>query len=602
LLRYYRTRQAPGHPDVGRYGREKAEGLAAAAEDLAVADDALRNILITAPVYPRFDFGQKIDWLTNRSPVGDLEWIVQLNRQYSWDALGQAYWHTGDEKYAQAYCRQLADWLESCPLADKKDEKGYWAWRMLEVGIRGQAWTGHFNRFLDSPSFTPELLVRQLNSFYEHAERLTRGRDFTRNNWGLMEAEGAAFIAITFPEFKLAPAWRRKAITHLGQEIHRQILPDGMQAEMCFGYHAGCIQWLNRTFQLARLNGLEKEFPADYSQTIERMYEVAGRCAHPNGCSSMFGDDRPDSLMSTVAAGSREFPDNATLKFLATRGQEGRAPPTAFALPDAGLYSLRNDWTTEAIHLILKCGRDGGWHCQSDNGTFELFAFGRYLMPDSGCYIYSGDEKGRAWFRQTHVHQTLTLDGQDSAYAARQLLWQPGDALDALVVENAGYKDLRHRRAVFFVRKKFFVIVDEALGPGAGDVDLHFQLAPGSRPAIDRQAMTVRTGFDKGANLLLQALPQPGLALEDEEGQVSLAYGQKEPRPAFRFRLKKDTATAGLRFVTLLVPYQGKAPKTRLALVGPTVPGADQIELDVTVGPTTCRIGYDLKAGTATLR
>ena len=87
-------------------------------------------------------------------------------------------------------------------------------------------------------------------------------------------------------------------------------------------------------------------------------------------------------------------------------------------------------------------------------------------MPDAGCYIYSGDPEGRAWFRQTKVHQTLTLGGEDSRYNPRLLLWQPGDDLDVLVVENGSYDNLTHRRTVFFVDKRYFVIVDDAIGNG----------------------------------------------------------------------------------------------------------------------------------------
>lgn len=38
------------------------------------------------------------------------------------------------------------------------------------------------------------------------------------------------------------------------------------------------------------------------------------------------------------------------------------------------------------------------------------------LFPDSGAFIYGGDEevwKQRNWFRQTAVHNTLTLDNKN---------------------------------------------------------------------------------------------------------------------------------------------------------------------------------------------
>lgn len=598
LLAYYRSRTSVKHPEVARGERAKLRGNCASKDDVEIAEDAVRNILITSPVYPRHDFGKKIDWFRNCNPKRDLEWIIQLHRHYSWGPLGRAYWHTGNEKYAETYCRQLADWLENC--SSSKNMEGRPAWSVLEVGIRGHFWTGHFNHFLDSPHYTPGLLVRQLNSFYEHAHLLTTDRLFTRNNWGLMEAEGTAFIGVTFPEFKDAAAWRKKGFRHLAGQVGKQVLPDGMHVEMCFDYHRGSIGWLGRTFHLAQINGMADAFPTGYMKTIERMYEVLGLAAHPSGRHSMFGDDRSNLVIQHVRRGADEFANNVMLKFLATGGREGVAPPTALALSDAGIYSLRSGWGENAIHLIMKCGRDGGWHCQPDNGTFELYAFDRYLMPDSGCYIYHGD--GRGWFRQTRVHQTMTLDDKDSAYEARLLLWQPGENLDAVVVENRSYENLTHRRAVLFVNKRFFILVDDAEGTARGTVDLHFQLAPG-KAFWYKAAPAVRTDSSKSANVLIHAMKQDGMALEKEHGQVSPAYGKKEPRPAFRFRINKTADTSAARFVTLVVPYKASVPKVSVTQVAtqPRQVGR-RVELKVSVGEFSGIVAYDLDTGKAWLR
>jgi heparan-sulfate lyase len=593
LLGYFRGRTSVAHSQVDRRNRAAARGQSATAEDLAVADDALKNILITCPEYPRYDFGQKIDWYTNRDPRKDAEWLVQLHRHYSWTPLGRAYWHTGDEIYAQAYVRQLLDWIEHCPV----EETGRKAWGTLEVGIRGHAWTLHWNYFVDSPSYTPEVLVRQMNSFYDHARRLTHNRQFTRNNWGLMEAEGAAFIGLEFPEFKEAATWRRLGIEHLVGQIREQVFDDGMHREMCFNYHRGSIAWLNRTLAMARANGLGDQFPPQYAATIQRMYEVLGQCMHPDGNHSAFGDDRPARVRDLVRQGAKEFPDSTTLAYLAGQRQV-RPPPTAVRLATAGLYSLRSGWDDQAVHLILKCGADGGWHCQPDNGTFELYAYGRYLMPDSGCYIYSGDAEGRKWFRQTRVHQTLTLDGRDSAYKARSLLWQTGDALDVLVVENQSYADLAHRRAVFFVDKAYFVVVDEAIGAATGEVEVHFQLAPG-KATVESGSLRAFSQMDKQPNVLLQGMPRAGLTLQEEPGQVSLAYSQKEPRPAMSFRQTKTAATAAVRFVTVVFPYRDGRPAVTVSESEPSTPGDPKCSLAVTVDGRTVHLGYDLSAGKA---
>jgi heparan-sulfate lyase len=124
--------------------------------------------------------------------------------------------------------------------------------------------------------------------------------------------------------------------------------------------------------------------------------------------------------------------------YVATQGKEGKKPEAmTFKLEKSGFYSMRSGWAKNDICLVLKCGPDGGFHCQPDNGTFELYADGRHLMPDVGSYIYHGDPENREWFRQTKVHQTLTLNGGNTAYAPKLMHWKPGKDLDILVVENA---------------------------------------------------------------------------------------------------------------------------------------------------------------------
>jgi heparan-sulfate lyase len=157
------------------------------------------------------------------------------------------------------------------------------------------------------------------------------------------------------------------------------------------------------------------------------------------------------------------------------------------------------------------------------------------------------------------------LNGENSKYAPKLLVWKPGENLDILVVENQSYAYLAHRRSVFFVDKKYFVIVDEAIGNANGDVDIHFQLAPGAGVAIsNRDSFSVHTNFENGWNVFVKTQKQAGLTLEEEEGQVSFLYTKKEPRPAFCYRLKKSAEKEKLHFVTLVIPFEKEAPEIKI--------------------------------------
>jgi heparan-sulfate lyase len=213
-------------------------------------------------------------------------------------------------------------------------------------------------------------------------------------------------------------------------------------------------------------------------------------------------------------------------------------------------------------------------------------------MPDGGSYIYSGDPEGRAWFRQTKVHQTLTLNNANSAYAPRQLLWKPGKDLDVLVVENASYPDLTHRRAVLFIDQKYFIIVDEAIGVATGNVDLHFQLAPGDA-VFNKESLAVQSDFADGWNVRVQPVKQKDMLLGEEEGWVSFLYTKKQPRPAFQYRIKK-APDEGVRFVTVVAPYEGAPPDIGAEILGNPKVGSPRMELEVTANGVARKIRYEI--------
>lgn len=552
LLKYFKKRTSINHPIQSNPGNEEVSE-----KNLKWANNALQHIFVGQPAYDSYFCGENIDW--SSSPVPDKEWVWQLNRMYFWNAMAKVYTKTGDEKYALEWGKQLIDWTAKNP----RDKEHKYAWRSIETGIRGYNWTALFHQFIASPNFTPEVLVAMLNSLYDHAEFLMTVYR-TKSNWGLMEAEGMAFIAINFPEFTSAQKWQTEAIRRLNNEISIQVYPDGHQRELAMGYHLGCIHWFYRTYELAKLNGIENAFPESYLEMIEKMCEVPMKLCLPDGTNVQFGDawrGNPGQHSRKFMKWSEQFKRDDFL-YLATEGQKGKAPEeTAFALTESGLYSMRSGWVKNATCLVLKCGPDGGGHSQPDNGTFALYAGGRNLMPDAGSYIYSGNPEGRAWFRQTKNHQTLTLNGENTLYAPKLLKWQPGENLDVLVIENASYTNLTHRRAIFFVDKEYLVIVDEAFGTGIGDVDIHFQLAPGKNtPVFNHDIFSVNSNFADGANVFVQTQKQNGLELSDEEGWVSFEYTKKESRPAFRYRIKKENKLQQVRFITFVVPYENKKP------------------------------------------
>lgn len=147
----------------------------------------------------------------------------------------------------------------------------------------------------------------------------------------------------------------------------------------------------------------------------------------------------------------------------------------------------------------------------------------------------------RNWFRQTRVHNTVTLDDRDLEKTdSKLLLWDATPELTMLVTENPSYEGLTHRRAMFFTGEGLLVIADQVSGPAAGNVGVHFNLCPG-RIEYARDG-TVRTLFADGNNIRIKTSATVPVQIREEEGWVSTAYRKKEERPAYAVEAPK---TAG---------------------------------------------------------
>jgi len=95
--------------------------------------------------------------------------------------------------------------------------------------------------------------------------------------------------------------------------------------------------------------------------------------------------------------------------------------------------------------------------------------------------------------------------------------------------------------------------------------------------------------------VLVRTERQEGLKLIEEEGQVSFEYTKKEPRPAFGYHIDKEPGLAGLRFVTLVAPYEKEKPTIKIKVVDDLQPGSSTLQLEITENAETKIIGYSLQ-------
>ena len=564
LLEYYRTREGVYVP--GQESREASE------TDLLWADDALKHTfhVLDEPVW---NYGRNINW--QYWPVKDIEMRVQLHRQGWWTSLGKAWCTTGEEKYAQEYVREFRDWVKKNPYKpfdidqhgtvssgtiDVDSPNECFAWRPLEVGIRLLRWPMQFVLFEDSEYFTPKFLLEFLSSYHQHASVLMQSFSPAGNHL-IHQSQGIIRAGLCFPEFKDAESWVKAGVDNLNKEIYRQSYPDGCHFELDPGYHIGFIESYDSAIQVALQNGRTELFPPECLEQLVRMTNYYLDYCYPDGTHPCFSDARrhddlaDDELLNDVSSYS-DSPAARQVQWFATGGKEGEAPAyKSSGHPETGFYTFRDGWFDAGIIMPVKATERGMWHAQPDFGTFELWAYGKVLMPDAGAFTYSGDEeieRQRAYFKATARHNAITLDDRDYDDPDPKVIeWDP--EANRLVVEHEAYEGLTRRRSISFIDEKYFEIVDEVSGPAGGHLTLRNCLGGGT---LEQTGPFEYLYKDGEAGLRIVVLGPYSSCTSVDKDWYSEAMHSKHERPVIRRDVDRPQDFGPQRFITRLYPVK----------------------------------------------
>ncbi len=551
LLQYYKSR------DLGYPGLVMDR---ITAEEQKWADEALEHRFFVHRGYqPSYFYGKDIDW--TYWPVKDNELRWQLHRHKWFTPLGKAWRVSGDEKYVREWMFEYRDWIAKNPLIlidsedfemldeakDKILENVRFAWRPLEVSHRVEDQIRQFALCVNADCFDEAFLLDFLENYYKHADYL-QAHYSAKGNHLLFEAQRMLAASFFFHEFADADKWRKDAVEVMNREIGLQVYDDGVQYELDPHYHIEAAKLFFNSLALCNYYGMLDVFPESYLETVHNMAVVVYNLLYPDYTVPVFSDCRfltKESLQSKFRDWSEVFTDDAYLKYLATDGEEGSVPSyKSKAFRTGGFYILRNGWDMNSTQVDIKAGPKAFWHCQPDNGTFEYWSEGRNFFPDSGSYVYGGDDSilaERNWFRQTRVHNTVTLDDRNlDSTASRCVNWS---ARGRVTVVSDSYEGFVHKRTFRLRRNGTLLIRDEISGPATGVVGVHFNLVPCEVESdVDSGEIEVRTLFEDGNNISITTRSREALTYREDEGWHSASYREKVERPAWTVQVQKSSA------------------------------------------------------------
>ena len=573
--------------------------------------------------YEGLSFGAPIDWHLDpvagrRAPmvhwsrvpylsyeqVGDHKVTWELNRMQWLVTLGQAYWYTGDERYAAGFADAVSGWLDANP-----PKVGInWA-SSLEVAFRAMSWLWALLLFRHSPALTPTLFARMLHALDVHGRHLERylSTYFSPNTHLTGEALGLAHLGMLLPELARAPAWRARGQGIMEAQLAVQVRPDGTYFEQATQYHRYTAEFYLHLLLLAESNGVQTS--AALRTTLRRLMDVLLWMARPDGTIPLFGDDdggrlvqlddcRPSdvrALLATAAGvlGRGEYAwagggDVAPLLWLLGPGGLARHDALASMPPaegsrgftDGGFYVMRDGWGGDGHWLAVDAGPHGSMNCghaHADALSIEVAVDGRPVLVDAGTYSYPGPERDA--FRSASAHNTATIDGRSSsepgsAFQWRSMAmaqgerWLSTSRFDYFEGSHDGYRTLgaEHRRSILFVKGAYWIVRDRIVSVGASlgehTVECRFHAAP--RLGMCNVADGSMAEFvDEDDRLLLRlAAFGQGARVEVEDGWVSPTYGLRHPA---RVAVVRQRGGGDHDIVTWLLPagVEGTAPMVR---------------------------------------
>lgn len=450
-------------------------------------------------------FGKAIDYRDERI-VGDIKYLWEPNRHAELVTLAQAFYLTGEAKYAEG-CRLLLDsWFEQCPYPLGVN----WT-SSLEHGVRLANWAVAWF-LLGERNLEPGFRQRWLRAVYQHCHFIAGhlSRHSSANNHLLGELMGLFIGATVWPLWRQSARWRERAAAEFEAEALKQNAPDGVNREQALWYQHEVADMMLLTGLFARANGVE--FAPAYWQRLERMLEFIAAVMDVAGNVPMIGDaddarlvrldprPRAQVYRSLLATGAVLFErgdfkakagvfddksrwllgDAAAVRFAALPAQ-GHEPRRAFE--EGGYWVLGADFdTAREVRLVADAGPLGylsiAAHGHADALAFTLSVGGRELLIDPGTYAYHTQKKWRDYFRGTSAHNTVRVDGVDQSVIggnflwtrharARCLAWEPNGAVQRWVGEHDGYRRLpdpvMHRRVIEFDRRAWMITVTDEL-------------------------------------------------------------------------------------------------------------------------------------------
>src|SRR5262245_35399793 len=388
----------------------------------------------------------------------------------------------------------------------------------------------------------PELRRAMLEAVYGDATSLAATLPRHPADVWLVVGARALLAAGRFFDGEEARGWVESGTAILWRQLRELVQDDGGLRDR--GPARQALVLAEYLEALAYLWANVEEIPAWERKRVRLMTYCLARLLHPSGELAL-GDGGPivlphpgDEMMAVAAvvleepafAIEKDLPGIWPVTILGTRSRRvyqglARAPRSAAApraLRRTGFYVLPGD---DGDVMILDAagsgpGRTGGF-------AYECSVGGRLLVVGPGA---GGDDGNAlaAWARGPHARNVVVDRRVFTPAPARvagesDVHWTMRDGLLCFSGTQLRAAELRHRRCVFCLPGRFWIVCDEIMGSGSGEGESLLHLHPG---------VSLRATCNGRRSFVAERSERASVAIVlATEGEVRVQTGVDGPRP-----------------------------------------------------------------------
>ncbi|MFO7946506.1 MAG: alginate lyase family protein [Armatimonadota bacterium] len=520
LARHFATRERPyipppTHPAVPKKNtrqpprRNSMMILLASGDDKQLADEKWMKHIFTNRNYDTgemetYEFGPTVKWQENPSEFkGWMTWLNQLNILAM---LAGVYHDTGEDKYAAEVGDLMVSWTEQCARnIGGRLQDGQPVWRANPIEVRNRTCNVlvAYDVVRKSPALTPDMHMAFWKLFVGSSRYLVK---MSEGNEEYITYPALVPAGVFLPEFTEAPRW-----IEAGEENIRKILvdrttPDGAWDTYSVNYQMVPLPLAFRVLEIVEANS-EVGAGAELAQLVRnqsrKMLEIMMWLAMPNMGTPCIGDiyGRCDwdpgylygrlkwYLATYVPEQQRreieQIPDpferlRATLAYSAGDGEDTPST-TSLGFPSTGYFVMRRSWEPrKSPYMYFDLSPQARAHAHLDAGHFELYAYGKPLLVDTGDYqLGYGD--------RTALHNTIEIDEKQQERFCEIMPgeWITEEGFDFVTGAHAGYESLgvTHRRDMLFLKDTqgdcadYWILSDLVTGEGSHKCEQFFHFA-----------------------------------------------------------------------------------------------------------------------------